>query len=164
MAWTTPRTWAAGEVITAAIMNTHVRDNFNALGSPWTSFTPTWTANTANPSIGNGTMVGNYIQAGKLVMFRIIITAGSTTNWGTGTYSWAYPVAPVTSTNGTGLALTGVYWNNGGNQPWGLTCVSNGSSTFRMATTSGNSFITNAYPVAGATGNIISVSGTYEAA
>jgi len=27
MAWTAPRTWTVGEVVTAAIMNTHVRDN-----------------------------------------------------------------------------------------------------------------------------------------
>ena len=27
MAWTTPRTWVTGEVVTAALMNTHVRDN-----------------------------------------------------------------------------------------------------------------------------------------
>ena len=25
--YTTPRTWVAGEVVTAALMNTHVRDN-----------------------------------------------------------------------------------------------------------------------------------------
>jgi len=30
MAWTSPRTWVTGEVVTAAIMNTHVRDNLNA--------------------------------------------------------------------------------------------------------------------------------------
>lgn len=27
MAWTAPRTWATGETITAALLNTHVRDN-----------------------------------------------------------------------------------------------------------------------------------------
>jgi len=27
MSWTAPRTWAAGELVTAALMNTHVRDN-----------------------------------------------------------------------------------------------------------------------------------------
>lgn len=27
MAWTAPRTWVTGEVVTASIMNTHVRDN-----------------------------------------------------------------------------------------------------------------------------------------
>jgi hypothetical protein len=31
LAWTTPRTWAAGELVTAAIGNVHWRDNFNAL-------------------------------------------------------------------------------------------------------------------------------------
>lgn len=31
MAWTAPRTWVAGELVTASIMNTHVRDNFEAL-------------------------------------------------------------------------------------------------------------------------------------
>lgn len=31
MGWTVPRTWVASEVVTAAIMNAHVRDNLNAL-------------------------------------------------------------------------------------------------------------------------------------
>lgn len=32
MAWTTPRTWVTSEVVTASIMNTHVRDNFEETG------------------------------------------------------------------------------------------------------------------------------------
>ena len=32
MAWTAPRTWTDGELVTASIMNTHVRDNELALG------------------------------------------------------------------------------------------------------------------------------------
>lgn len=45
MSWTTARTWIAGELVTAALGNTHWRDNLNALrdyllgaqdlGSPW---------------------------------------------------------------------------------------------------------------------------------
>ena len=31
MAWTTPRTWVDGELVTAALMNTHLRDNLNAV-------------------------------------------------------------------------------------------------------------------------------------
>lgn len=31
MAWTTPRTWTVDELVTALMMNTHVRDNLNAL-------------------------------------------------------------------------------------------------------------------------------------
>ena len=46
MAWTTPRTWVVGEIVTAAIQNTHVRDNLRTLypdygttlpGSPYDS-------------------------------------------------------------------------------------------------------------------------------
>ncbi len=33
MAWTAPRTWTDGETVTAAMLNAHVRDNLNALGS-----------------------------------------------------------------------------------------------------------------------------------
>lgn len=29
--WTTPRTWVAGELVTAALLNTHIRDNENTL-------------------------------------------------------------------------------------------------------------------------------------
>ena len=29
MAWSDPRDWTTGEVVTAAIMNAHVRDNFD---------------------------------------------------------------------------------------------------------------------------------------
>lgn len=32
MAWTAPRTWTTGELVTAALMNTHVRDNLSHLG------------------------------------------------------------------------------------------------------------------------------------
>jgi hypothetical protein len=32
MAWTAPRTWTDGELVTAAIMNPHVRDNMLAVG------------------------------------------------------------------------------------------------------------------------------------
>lgn len=32
-AWTTPRTWVSGELVTASMMNTHVRDNLNYLFS-----------------------------------------------------------------------------------------------------------------------------------
>lgn len=45
MAWTSPRTWIAGETVTASIMNTHVRDNQNVVstafvkGGAWASST-----------------------------------------------------------------------------------------------------------------------------
>ena len=40
MAWTTPRTWTAGETVTAALMNTHVRDNTAFLKAIADNFAP----------------------------------------------------------------------------------------------------------------------------
>jgi len=34
MAWSTPRTWTSGEVVTAANLNTYVSDNLTALSTP----------------------------------------------------------------------------------------------------------------------------------
>lgn len=34
MAWTSPRTWVSGELVTASIMNTYIRDNQNLLKTP----------------------------------------------------------------------------------------------------------------------------------
>ena len=39
MSWTNPRTWVAGELVTAALLNTHLRDNLSALKASYgTSF------------------------------------------------------------------------------------------------------------------------------
>jgi len=60
----------------------------------WQSYTPTWTAGTTNPSIGNGTLSGRYIQIGKLVYCQFTMRAGSTTTFGSGNWRFSYPVAP----------------------------------------------------------------------
>lgn len=44
MSWTSPRTWLTGELVTAALLNTHVRDNLNY-------------AKTAYSDVDNGTAV-----------------------------------------------------------------------------------------------------------
>lgn len=108
MAWTNPRTWVTSETVTAALMNTHVRDNLKAIGDAWTSYGSgaSWTASSVNPSLGNGTWSGAYSQAGKLVNFRIGITMGSTTTYGTGTWQLALPVTPTSHTwSFTGVAV-----------------------------------------------------------
>jgi hypothetical protein len=76
MAWTTPSTWVAGAILTAAQLNTQLRDNLDAIGGAWTSYTPTWT----NVTIGNATQNSAYIAAGKLYIVRTSIVFGSTTS------------------------------------------------------------------------------------
>lgn len=60
------------------------------------SYTPTWTATSSNPSLGDGTLTGRYVQVGQLVVFEIQMVAGSTTTFGTGNWEFALPVAMTT--------------------------------------------------------------------
>jgi hypothetical protein len=62
-----------------------------ALPGAWTAYVPAWTASGTAPVLGNGTIVGAYVQLGKLVSFRAQITMGSTTTYGTGTWSLSLP-------------------------------------------------------------------------
>jgi hypothetical protein len=93
MVWSTLKTWAVNDILTAGDLNTYVRDNGNMLGK-MTAYTPTWTAPTTNPVIGNGSITGRYFRAEEWVWFHIGITCGSTTTGGSGTaYSLTLPVA-----------------------------------------------------------------------
>lgn len=74
MAYSTPPTFSAGSALTAAQLNTYLRDNFKAIGDAWTSYSPSLT----NWAIGNGTLTGDYMQVGKLVFGKIALTLGST--------------------------------------------------------------------------------------
>ena len=82
MAWTTPGTATAGEVLTAAFWNANVRDNSNEIApffSGWTNFNPTLTGGFA---IGNATYIAKYLKVGRLVHVICEITTGSTTSYG----------------------------------------------------------------------------------
>lgn len=52
----------------------------------WTSWTPSWTTSTgsATPSFGNATVDCKYTKVGRTVNYRMNITFGSTTNFGSG--------------------------------------------------------------------------------
>lgn len=161
MVWTTPRTWVAGEVVTAANLNTHLRDNMKAIGDPWTAYTPTWSSTGTVPTIGNGTQTGFYVQAGKLIHFRLKITAGSTTTYGTGAYLFGLPV-PATSIGTDALDLTGYVFD-----------ASATARAFRSGYLSGGNVVladqsgvvvSATVPFALANGDSLSVAGTYEAA
>jgi hypothetical protein len=94
MAWTSPKTWATNDILTSTDLNTYVRDNLLALGT-WTSYTPTWTAVTTNPTIGNGSIQGRYMLTTDWCYLWIGVKGGSTTSVGSGQYSLSLPVANV---------------------------------------------------------------------
>lgn len=159
---TTPRTWVIGELVTAAMMNTEVRDALTGIQAAWdsASWVPAagWTAVTTNPTIGNGTSAGMFARVGKTVHFAGRIVPGSTTTFGAGAYTVALPVAPagVVLTVGTAFLTTGAAFYVGsllrnGN---GMDVYFHGA-TARWAAT---------VPVAFANGHTIYFTGTYPAA
>lgn len=56
-----------------------------------TAYTPTWTASTTNPTIGNGTLSGFWTRNGDRLIGQIRVAIGSTSTAGSGTYRFALP-------------------------------------------------------------------------
>jgi hypothetical protein len=88
---TTPATWVAGTTVSAAQMNTEIRDAVTGIQAAWTAYTPTWAGSTTNPVLGNGTIAGRYMRVGKTFDVNIQLTMGSTTTFGTGVWSFSLP-------------------------------------------------------------------------
>ena len=63
----------------------------------WQSYTVSWTAATTNPSIGNGTLTGRYVQIGKTVICAVSLTMGSTTTYGSGSWNLSLPKTSANS-------------------------------------------------------------------
>lgn len=160
MAWTVPRTWVASETVTAALMNTHVRDNLKAIGDAWTgTYTLAWTSAGAAPTVGNASRSTAYMQAGKLVWGRASITLGSTSAAGTGAYRWALPVAAANAT--TDVIGSGIYDDTSTQQhPLVLKLVT--ATTFLAVAETG--VVTAASPTAPVNGDTYTFFFMYEAA
>lgn len=64
-----------------------------AWAGDYTAYVPVWAASGTAVSLGNGTVAGRYIQIGKHVHFMLKFAVGSTTTFGTGTYTFTLPVS-----------------------------------------------------------------------
>jgi len=158
----TPRTWVAGETVTAAFMNTEIRDAFTGVQAAWTAYTPTWTAS-VNPVLGNGTLVGAHLRLGKFDQFRIQLTMGSTTSFGTGSWLFAIPAATHAAYTGFMHVGNGAAVDVSASALSGLTAVWNTSTTLFGLTAAGTAPATGV-PWAWAVGDKISFSCTLELA
>lgn len=163
MAWTDPKTWTGSAILYASELNTYLRDNQKAL-TEWQDYTPTWTAASSNPSIGNGSLQGRYIQAGDLVHWHLYLYIGSTTTFGSGNWRLGLPVTSA----GAGLFLRGhALIHDSGSTYW------HGHARYSSTTTvivsvgkesGGGAECESSWPMAWASGDSLRISGTYEAA
>lgn len=78
----------------------NVLDELTAVSAAWTSYTPAWTASAGTPDISNGSLTGKYRRVGKTVDFKIELTAGSSTTYGTAGAYWKFSLPGSTTVSG----------------------------------------------------------------
>jgi hypothetical protein len=139
------------------------------LNGVFTSYTPTWSSTGSAPSLGNGSIVGKWWRQGQTVRFSILLTAGSTTSFGTGEWTFTLPLA-AESSQSLSFNVTGVARDSSaGNAPFPV--ISTGSlmasaSIFGIWNPVGSSSntVTNTLPFTWATSDVLEISGSYFAA
>lgn len=170
MAWTAPRTWTTGELVTAAIMNTHIRDNQLTLN--WTTWSPSY----SNITVGSGTVTSRYMHvggSGGTVIAFWQFTFGSGSAYGNaGGEFVSVPVAPAAHyVDAKGTVGQGVFSDANGSTFLSLVRFNDTLSDFDivLADTSSavgviQSAVTATDPFTFATGDIINFTAVYEAA
>lgn len=126
----------------------------------WLPYTPVWASSGTQPVLGNGTITGRYALLGKILHFRVQLIMGSTTTYGTGGWTISTPVSTVTSANGRSFAWDSsagaLYFTN---TRWASASTVNIYSGAQPA-----ALFTSAVPFTWATGDILEVDMTLEAA
>lgn len=164
MSWTVPRTWVSGEIVTAANMNTHVRDQFTELTQVWTAYTPTWSGTT-----GNGVIAGRWQKVGMTVNYVASVVWGTTTSHAAARQTLTLPFAYNTNyvvNHIVGISTCYDFATN----VWGGSAYVNGTGAqiefiaevSQTGTTS--SVVNQTNPMSWGNGDQLYVTGTYERA
>ncbi|MFI6440472.1 hypothetical protein [Streptomyces sp. NPDC050759] len=167
---TTPVSGMVAWLTTPGTLSYYTGSAWIAMGA-WNTYTPTWTAATTAPAIGNGTLTGKYAVVGKVCHFTALVAFGSTTTFGSGAYSFGLPVtagalgglpqfAGVASSSAGGRALISC-------QPSGPTSSTSYTLWGPQTATSPKAEQIGSDGVLGGafvSGSMIRISGTYEVA
>lgn len=135
-------------------------ENISVGTTSWTSYTPTWTASTTNPTPGNMVATGSYQQIGRTVNFVFKIVLGTVFNQGLGSYSFSLPVPPAANSIDA-LAAFDYFDSSGGRHYVGVGNIATNISRVRLE--GGVTFGAN-LPVVMGIGDQWACSGSYEAA
>ncbi|MFD8949470.1 hypothetical protein ACFV0B_11505 [Streptomyces xanthophaeus] len=143
--------------------------NGSAWAAPgdWTTYTPTWTATTTPPALGNGLLKGRYSLVGKHCTVQLFLKFGSTTTQGAGTWSWALPFNQASAVDTNEGFAGSAYLSVGSGYAGMAFCQSNTGYANRMiilVASSPGVLLGPGDPTTWATGNNISATMTYEIA
>jgi hypothetical protein len=132
----------------------------NAINRSPVTYAPSWTASGTNPTIGNGTIFGDYGQEGRSVTANITLTIGSTTNLGSGVWSFSLPVARWAGSNATSIGVVRVF-RNGVAFYVGAAQLFGGASVVTLIADGSNNSLGSAVPFAWASGDVCAISIVY---
>lgn len=158
---TTPKTWpVVPYVVTGLDLNTEIRDAMNGLQAAWTAYTPSWTSTGTAVALGNGTITGSFRQIGKTVQFKITLTMGSTTTYGTGSYLFSVPVTGLGGAN-TPMLLSATAFDSSAATRYALGGQPSTTATVILYGY-GTANVSAAIPMTWAVGDILTLEGEYE--
>lgn len=156
--------FVAGQKVRASDLNALVLTSLWT----WTSYTMTWASSGTQPAIGNGTKQGAYVVIGKTCFFRINVLMGSTTTYGTGTYTFSLPFTAKTLTGTSTLpawAGSAMCIDSGTAYTLGILSVTSAATTCGVLQhATGSGFWSNTIPQTWANGDYLALEGCYELA
>jgi hypothetical protein len=120
------------------------------------TYVPTWTASISNPSLGNGALTGEYFIANGMCQVTVTLTAGSTTTFGSGVWSFTLPITSrsINLQRGSAIALDNGVLYYAGSADAGGTAM---QATFDQTTTQVQSTV----PFTWANGDSLSMTVSY---
>jgi len=156
---------AGSRILDAALAAWRAQINSNTAPG-WTNYTPTWTASTTNPVIGNGTITGQYRRSANsdIVHFWLRILTGSTTTYGSGVYRFGIGAMPALSAGAKLWAAPGG-WTRDSSSTANYAIVARwDAATGTFIASSAGSLLTPTLPFTYAQGDEIALNGFYEPA
>lgn len=125
----------------------------------WQSYTPTWTTVSGTPDIGNGTLAGYFKELDSTVGLLLIrFVVGSTTTFGTGSWSFSLPSGWTSDANAIQL-LTGHILDDGTDNKLAVGRIFTSSTLIDEINPEGANTITSGSPMAWATNDQLNLSG-----
>lgn len=159
----------SGTPVPLAAWGTPMTNNVNELIvditppiSAWTPYTPTWGSTGAAPVLGNGSISGRFMQFGKLGFYDGVLVTGSTSTYGTGTYTFTLPAGWIVASGTNTLVGTARLFDSSVTTRY-VGVVSAASTTaISVGTHSTATEVSGTVPVTLATGDIIRWRGVIE--
>ena len=150
MAWTTPRTWTDGELVTKAIMDPHVRDNLNAVSWRLLARKSADTSRASTTVLADDPHLTWAIGTSESWMFKLGLWATSAS----GTPDIKVAITVPAST--VFIASGGAYLNTGGVLTHVHLAVSGTSTDLQVSLTTGEYFeFSGIVESAGTAGNVV---------